>query len=149
MLAVKPDGTQLFMAWYDRRNDSNNSLIDVYGRWATIATDGTVTFGIEFKITSSSFPPVFAGTLPENLQDHHYDPVYPPEGVSLSWYWPSWPSDNVTRDAYRAHVGEYEGVWADEQYVYLTWTDNRLLSENTDPYTINQRDIRYVRITWP
>jgi len=33
VLAVKPDGTQLFMAWYDRRNDTNNSLIDVYGRW--------------------------------------------------------------------------------------------------------------------
>ncbi len=32
VLAVKPDGTQLFMAWYDRRNDANNSLIEVYGR---------------------------------------------------------------------------------------------------------------------
>lgn len=27
VLAVKPDGTQLFMAWYDRRGDTNNSLM--------------------------------------------------------------------------------------------------------------------------
>src|SRR5438093_11273946 len=41
---VKPDGKQLFVAWYDRRNDTNNSLIDVYGRWGTVASNGDVTF---------------------------------------------------------------------------------------------------------
>jgi len=42
VITVKTDGTKLFLAWYDRRNDPNNSLIDVYGRWASIATDGSV-----------------------------------------------------------------------------------------------------------
>jgi hypothetical protein len=30
VIAIKPVGNKLFVAWYDRRNDtSNNSLIDV------------------------------------------------------------------------------------------------------------------------
>ena len=33
MLTVKPDGNQLFIGWLDRRNDTNNALIEVYGRW--------------------------------------------------------------------------------------------------------------------
>ncbi len=66
VLAVKPDGTQLFMAWYDRRNDTSNSLMDVYGRFAAIATNGTVSFGGEFVISTTNFPPVFAGTLTSN-----------------------------------------------------------------------------------
>ncbi|MCW5552465.1 MAG: hypothetical protein KIS67_09965 [Verrucomicrobiae bacterium] len=48
VLTVEPDGTQLFMAWYDRRNDTNNSLIDVYGRFGTTAANGSVSFGSEF-----------------------------------------------------------------------------------------------------
>lgn len=63
VLAVKPDGTQLFMAWYDRRNDTNNSLMDLHGRFGTIATNGDVTFATnDFRITTTNFPPVFAGT---------------------------------------------------------------------------------------
>ena len=48
VLAVKPNGTKLFMGWYDRRNDTNNSLIDVYGRWGTISTNSSVTFDTEY-----------------------------------------------------------------------------------------------------
>ena len=150
-MCVKPDGTKLFISWYDRRHDNpNNSLIDVYGRWATIATDGTVTFDTEFKFTTTSFPPVFAGTLPGNTANGHYDPVYPPENVNLHWWYPAWLEDplQVTSLAYRDHVGEYDGAWAEGQYVYVTWTDNRLTSAGT-LYGRNQRDIRLVRITWP
>lgn len=79
VLAVKPDGTQLFMAWYNRRNDTNNSLMDLYGRFGTIATDGSVAFATnDFCITTTNFPPVFAGTNSDNTADGHYDPVYPP-----------------------------------------------------------------------
>ena len=28
-IAVRPDGNKLFISWLDRRNDTNNSLIDV------------------------------------------------------------------------------------------------------------------------
>ena len=84
VLAVKPDGKQLFMAWYDRRNDTNNSLIDLYGLIGTIATNGEVAFPTnDFRITTTNFPPVFAGTLTSNTNQGHYDPVYPPENVNL------------------------------------------------------------------
>jgi hypothetical protein len=76
VLAVKPDGTKLFMAWYDRRTDTNNSLIDVYGRWGTIASNRDVSFHTnDFRVTTTNFPPVFAGTSQLNTNQGHYDPV--------------------------------------------------------------------------
>ncbi|MBI2946005.1 MAG: exo-alpha-sialidase [Verrucomicrobia bacterium] len=153
VLAVKDDGTKLFLAWYDRRQDSNNSLMDVYGRWGTIATDGTVTFGTEFKITITSFPPLFAGTLSDNKANGRYDPVYPPDNVNLHWWYPEWPEDTEldqyrTVNAWIGHVGEYNGAWSDGPYLYLSWTDNRLAASGS-LYPRNQSDIRFVRLTWP
>jgi len=152
VLAVKPEGTELFVAWYDRRNDPNNSLIDVYGRWGAIATDGTVTLASEFKITTGSFPPVFAGTLTGSPYSDpgHYDPVYPPGNINLNWWYPEWPAEpfQVTAPTYIDHVGEYNGGWADGSYVYMSWTDNRLVASGT-LYNRIQSDIRLVRITWP
>ena len=147
VLAVKPDGTQLFVAWYDRRNDINNSRLDVYGRWGAIANDGTVTFDTECRISTESFPPVFAGTLAENTVTGYYDPVYPPAGVDLNWWYPEWPDNNFfTPNTYAGHVGEYNGVCADSSYVYFTWTDSRLVA----PVILRaQRDIRFVRLLWP
>jgi len=150
VLAVKPDGTQLFMAWYDRRNDANNSLIELYGRFGTIATNGSVSFGSEFVISTTNFPPVFAGTLTSNTNQGHYDPVYPPGGVNLNWWYSEWPTNTteLTHNSYAGHVGEYNGVWADAERVYMTWTDCRLKSLATI-FTRNQSDIRFVKINWP
>ena len=128
VLAVKPDGTKLFIGWYDRRSDTNNSLIDVYARWGTIASNGDVIFYTnDFRVTTTNFPPVFAGTLSGNTAIGQYDPVYPPAGVNLNWHYDSaWPAppevppdSNVTGDAYIAHVGEYDGGWAEGEYVYM------------------------------
>ena len=92
----------------------NNSLIRYYGRWGTIATNGDVAFGTEFRISITNFPPVFAGTLAENKIQGHYDPVYPPEGVNLQWHYPEWYDEPVaTPDNYAGHVGEYNGAWAE------------------------------------
>src|SRR5688572_21451398 len=155
VLCVKPDGTQLFMAWYDRRNDTNNSLIDLYGCFGTVATNGEVTLATNnFRITTTNFPPVFAGTLPDNREVGHYDPVYPPGGVNLHWHYAEWPAPpsppqtdlNVTFSGYVGHVGEYNGAWALGQHVYLTWTDYRLVSVGT-VYGRNQSDVRFVRLT--
>ena len=148
------DGTELFTSWYDRRSDTNNSLIDVYGRWGTIAGNGDVTFSTnDFRISTTNFPPVFAGTDTNNLTDGHYDPVYPPGNVNLHWHYEDWPPDDPpvfhrTAPSYIGHVGEYDGAWAEGQYVYVTWTDNRVSSAGTI-YARNQRDIRFARITWP
>jgi hypothetical protein len=153
VLAVKPDGTKLFVAWYDRRNDPNNSLMDLYGRWADISPNGTVVFGTEFRITTVNFPPVFAGTLPANKIQGHYDPVYPPEFVNLHWWYPEWPQPGgfppaQTTGSWAEHVGEYNGVWAEQSNVYLTWTDYRLLAVGT-AFARNQSDIRFLRLAWP
>ena len=139
-----------------RRNDSNNSLIDVYGRWATIAANGAVDFGAEFRVTTTSFPPVFAGTLSANQTQGRYDPVYPPGGVNLHWWYPDWPDDPLVTTpipqpgvvGIEGHVGEYNGAWSDGPYVYTAWTDSRLTATGT-LYPRNHQDIRFIRITWP
>lgn len=150
VLAVKPDGTKLFVAWYDRRNDTANSLIDVYGRLATIGADGSVTLGDEFRITTASFSPAFAGTLADNSIEGHYDPVYPPGGVNLHWWYTNWPPDLeiTTTPEVSGHVGEYNGAWAEGPYVYISWADNRLSALGTR-FGRNQGDIRFIRVTWP
>ena len=149
VLAVQPDGTQLFMGWYDRRSDTNNSLIDLYGRWASIGTNGLVSFGDEFRISTVSFHPVFAGTLAENTGQGNYDPVYPPEGVNLHWWYDEWPggSEEITAENYKSHVGEYNSAFATAQWVFITWVDYRLFSVGT-LYPRNQSDIRTVRLNW-
>jgi hypothetical protein len=65
VIAVKPNGSELFIGWYDRRLDANNNLIDVFGAVGSINTSAhTVTFNDpNFRITDQSFAPVF-GTDP-------------------------------------------------------------------------------------
>ena len=84
----------------------------------------------------------------------YYDPVYPPENVTLHWWYPEWPLVDdigdpiVTSLTYIGHVGEYSGAWADGAYVFLTWTDYRRLSDGTI-FPRHQTDIRSVRLSWP
>jgi hypothetical protein len=159
-ITVKPDGNQLFIGWLDRRNDTNNSLIDVYGRWATISTNGTVNFFTnDFCITTQSFPPAFAGTL--NTSVGSYDPVWPPGNVSLGWWYDWWifHSDSgewdLTAKAYANHYSEHGGSYSDPNYVYFVWADGRLLwtYHGTNPSVQGvsryQSDIRLARLPWP
>src|SRR5439155_211639 len=55
--AVTPDGSHLFVAWYDRRNDPDNALIDIFGTTATIS-GGTLSWGPNFRLTNAAFPSV-------------------------------------------------------------------------------------------
>jgi hypothetical protein len=71
------------------------------------------------------------------------------------WHYPEWPPPTngfpyapPTRDTYKGHVGEYNGAWAEESGVYLTWTDYRLSSIGTI-YGRKQSDIRFIRLSWP
>lgn len=57
VLAITPDGTGLFVSWYDRRRDPVNAAIDVFARAATISGT-TVTFGNDYRVTDASFPVV-------------------------------------------------------------------------------------------
>lgn len=149
VLAVKPDGTKLFMGWYDRRTDTNNGLMEVYGRWGSIGTNGTVTLDDEFRITPVSYPHVFSGSDTNNFVAGQYDPVYPPDFVNLHWWYREWPDDplELTVGTHKNHVGEYNGVAGDAHYVYFTWTDNRVRLHQSQ--TRAQSDIRVLRLPWP
>jgi hypothetical protein len=161
VLAVKPDGQQMLAAWFDRRNDSANSLIDVYGRWGAIASNGTVTWGSQiFRITSESFPPVYPGTLPANRDPGHYDPVWPPGDVNLRWWyhtadtwWPMEfppPDDVRTAPAYANWMGEHNGAFGSSTHAFVVWPDGRLRSSRR-AYCPDrsQLDVRMVRVSWP
>jgi hypothetical protein len=154
VMCIKPDGSRLSIAWYERRDDPNNSLIHVYGRWATLGTDGSVNWGIEFRISTQGFPQVFAGI--SEIAHGAYDPVYPPgdvaagEQYSLAWYadWQPHLSQANIADSYAKHVGEYNGAWATADAVCMSWADGRGLSVGT----LLQRhhmDIRFARMSWP
>lgn len=51
-VTVAPNGA-LGVAWYDRRSDDRNLLIDVY---MAVSTDGGASFSRNFRITDVSFP---------------------------------------------------------------------------------------------
>jgi hypothetical protein len=154
-IAVRPDGNSLFMGWLDRRQDTNNCLIDLYGRWGSIATNGTVSFATnDFRIPTTNFPPAFPGSDTNNLVQGRYDPVWPPEGVSLDWWYPWWHEDPVegpdlTSGAYVNLAGEHIGAYADANHVYLVWSDNRNGSQATLYPGRKQGDIRLARLPWP
>jgi len=60
-LAIEPGGTKLFVGWYDRRRDPLNNNIDTFGAIGAIdntAIPPTFTPGVNFRISSESFPPV-------------------------------------------------------------------------------------------
>jgi hypothetical protein len=94
-IAMTPDGTHLFITWYDRRNDpTNNSLIDRYGVIGTISGH-TVSFAPNFGITDVSFPPAFG-----------QDSLFLGAGDTR-------------------YMGDYDQAVADNNYFYTTWGDNR------------------------
>src|SRR6266436_8042474 len=75
-IVVKPDGTKLFVGWYDRRDDpTNNYLIRICGAFASLPITSTNPFATNFAISTVTFPPVFSGT---HTNAGEYDPVYPP-----------------------------------------------------------------------
>lgn len=155
-LAVRPGGEMLFVGWHDRRNDPDNSLIEVYGRWAAIAGDGVVSFFTnDFRITSEPFPPAFSGSLPGQTQPGHYDPVWAPGGVNLHWWYPwyaefdDWGQEVLTSDIYSHESGEHNQADADAHYAYMVWPDNRSRSQATRHPPRNQADIRLARLPWP
>lgn len=139
VLAVKPDGTQLFVAWYDRQNDpTNHSLIDVYGSFVTLPLGTNVS--ANFRISTVSFPPIFTGT---NQVLGTYDPTYPEEIHETD---PRHCTDFFGN--YANHMGDYDTAVADDNYVFYTWSDKRTRSR-AGSVARQQADIRLVRLPWP
>jgi hypothetical protein len=140
-ITVKPDGTKLFIAWYDRRNDpSSNSLIQTYGTFANLPVTDTNSFTTNFLISTAQFQPVFSGT---NTTAQMFDPVYPPI------YTNGHPNYCGSFDgAYSHHMGDYDLAFADNNFVYYSWFDGRNTCTNSGVVR-HQGDIRFIRLSWP
>jgi hypothetical protein len=85
-LAVSPDGGKVGVFWYDRRLDSADNLIDRYGAIGVVS-GGTVTFGPNFRITDTSFPPEFGRDPPiqPTYMGDYDQAVAAPNGFYLTW----------------------------------------------------------------
>jgi hypothetical protein len=98
-LALTPDGTHLFITWYDRRNDpANDSLIDRYGVIGAISGH-TVSFAPNFRITDVSFPPAF-GQDPDPATTYMGD--YDMATADNNYFYTTW-GDNRNGDQWFAH----------------------------------------------
>jgi hypothetical protein len=139
-ITVKPDGTKLFIAWYDRRNDTaSNWLIQIYGCFANIPIT-TNSFTNNFLISTSQFPPIYSGT---NTNANTFDSVYPPVfDASDPRYCGSFEG------RYSVHMGDYDTAVSDNRFVYYSWMDGRNTCTNSGVIR-NQADIRSIRLSWP
>jgi hypothetical protein len=95
-VAVGGSGT-VSVAWYDRRNDPANNLIDVY---TTFSRDGGATLEPIVRVTDTNFPvPPLTG---QPTQTGNFDP-----------------------SASACYMGEYIAVAGDADSFYYAWGDNR------------------------
>jgi len=142
-MTVKSDGTKLFTAWYDRREDTaSNSLIRTYGVFADPPITGTNSFATNFPISTVAFPPVFTGTTMTGT--NQFDPAYPPEVRNDGTNCPTFFG------AYAPHMGDYDTAVSDNNHVYYTWSDKRNKYTNSVNGAIrNQADIRFIKVSWP
>jgi hypothetical protein len=143
-ITVKPDGTKLFIAWYDRREDTvNNSLIRPYGVFADLPITGATSFSskTEFRISTVSFPPAFTGTTMTSLGQ--YDPAYGPI-VDFK----DSRCCTVFGGLQAPYMGDYDLAFSDINFVYYTWADNRTTC-TYHAQTRNQADVRLAKLAWP
>jgi len=141
-MAVKPDGTQLFIAWYDRRDDpTNHSLVRVYGAFARLPIVGTNSFAPNFPISTVAFPPVFTGTTMTGT--NQFDPVYPPLARDDGRQCPTFGG------VYSGFTGDYDRPFGGENHVFFTWSDNRNTYTNlVSGVTRHRSDVRMVTVPW-
>lgn len=97
-LSIKPDGPQLFVGWYDRREDADDNpdtrddnLIGVFGRIGNITSSGVSFQQNSFRISTQSFDPYFG-------KDDQLRPLY---------------------------MSDYDQATADSTGFYHSWGDNR------------------------
>jgi hypothetical protein len=140
-MTVKPDGTQLFIGWYDRRDAPvNHHLLRTYGTFASLPVTGPESFTNQFPISTVAFPPAFSGT---NTSPGAYDPAYPPKLENADVCVPGW-FDGV----YARFMGDYDRAFSDSGYVYYTWGDNRRPFGSTTGVVRHQADVRCVKMPW-
>jgi hypothetical protein len=141
-VAVKPDGSKLFVGWYDRKHDVTfDHRIKLRGMISTITAQTPLTSPNYFDISAEDFAPVFTGG---QTIDGTFDPVY------------GGPKESTTVDAegnlihttercgqLRFHMGDYDKIFSDATSIYYCWGDNRIRRSNR-----LQADIRFKKIGW-
>jgi hypothetical protein len=97
-ITVTPDGTKVFIAWYDRRLSADNTMIDRFGTIGDVI-GGTVFFRPNFRITDTSFPVVVNQdpTVPAT-----YMGDYDQAAATNSFFYTTW-GDNRLADPAHAH----------------------------------------------
>jgi hypothetical protein len=114
-LAVMPDGKHVFISFYDRRLDAGNSLIDVFGVIGDISTQ----FFERSSNRTLTFEPNF------RITDASFPVVIGQDPVINSVY-----------------MGDYDQAVTDDNFIYVTWGDNRLANPNFPAHT-HQPDVRF------
>ena len=128
-ISINPAGTELFVGYYSRQEDSsNNALIKAYAA-KTILANGfaTATFDL-FPISATAFPPLFAGTTSSTppANTWMYDPVWPQSGVCLdaNAMVTSCPAFVETGDLYRHFMADdYTWTNTDGSHFHFAWCD--------------------------
>ncbi len=73
VIAIKPNGKQMFIGWYSRQNDPNNYDVDIYGRKLVYQYPSGWTWLPSFRITPQSF---HGGSATTTARLHDYDGVF-------------------------------------------------------------------------
>ena len=101
-VAVTPNGERLFISFYDRRLDANNSLIDTFGAIGNISA-GIVTFEPNFRITDTSFPVV-------RNQDPGVNSVYMGDYdqavADNSFFYVTWGDNRLANPNFATHTNQ-------------------------------------------
>jgi len=90
-LAVTPDGTKVFVTWYDRRRDPGDALIERWGRIGSVS-GVTVTFGFDFCISNASFPAVFGQ---DPVVNSTYMGDYDAAAADNSFFYATWGDNRL------------------------------------------------------
>ena len=148
-MAVKPDGTKLFIGWYDRKHDvTYNHRIRVRAMISTITAQTPLSSPTYFDISAEDFAPVFTGS---KTADGTFDPVY---GGALQIEYPNgshptyggvcnWVTEKKRCGRFFDHMGDYDQITADNSYIYYCWGDNRVRRSGR-----LQADVRFMKISW-
>ena len=99
-LAVTPDGTRLFVGFYDRRLDPTNNLIDTFGAIGSIS-GATVAFGSNFRVTDQSFP-VVRGQDP--VVNSTYMGDYDQAVADNDFFYYTWGDNRLPNPNFPAHA---------------------------------------------
>ena len=87
-VAITPNGQNLYVTWYDRRNDPANSLIERFGALGTIGAGGAVTFQPNQLLSSSNFPVVIGqDPVVNTVYMGDYDQVVANDNSSFCLTW--------------------------------------------------------------